>query len=131
MERITNLVSKDVYAVWFSASYCRWCTEFTVKLEEFARESKIPIILCGSDKTKDSYDSYSQKNNWTTPIPFDDNFRITLREIYNIQTIPALIFFNKQLVIEREGRHMVQQYNTQYVLDQLYQSTNYDSDEDF
>ena len=131
MDTIYSLANSNIYGIWFSSSYCSWCEKFTPKLKQFANKSGIPILLCGSDKTEDAYNEYYQKNNWAINIPFDNEYKSKLREIYDIKTIPALIFFNKELILEKNGRYLVQDNSTEFVLDKLNQEVNFDSDDEF
>lgn len=131
MNTISQLTNSELYAVWFSASYCSWCNKFAPRLKQFSEESNIPILLCGSDKTLDVYNDYAKKNDWTISIPFENEYRQSLREIYNIKTIPALIFFKQQMVLEKNGRELVRDYDTDYILRKFNEETNFDSDDDF
>jgi thioredoxin-related protein len=100
----------SVVGILFSASYCKWCTAFMSHLLSVSpglRQYNIDIVMAGSDKTREEYDQYANGMDWPS-IDFDDPLRSELREIYNIKTIPALVFIDASgAIIDATGRFLV------------------------
>ena len=96
--------------LYFSASYCKWYSTFTPQLESIYPQllkDDIEIILVGSDKTEDAYNEYSKSHPWSK-LEYENEIRKKLREIYEIKTIPALVFLDREgNVVNAEGRNLV------------------------
>lgn len=105
--------SAQVIGLYFSASYCKWCNEFSPKLESIYSDLKqqgVDIVLIGSDKTSDSYSAYASKQPWPV-MPFVEDARMRLREEYSIKTIPALVFVDRNgTLVNANARSMVATY---------------------
>lgn len=103
-------MSTQLVGLYFSASYCKWCDEFTPKLKSIYSELKasgIDIILVGSDKSPEAYESYASDHPWSV-IPYGDEDRAQLRAKFGVKTIPALIFCNDEGdIIDDQGRAIV------------------------
>lgn len=127
----------SIIGLYFSADYCRYCKEFTPVLVELYPQllvNNIDIVLVSSDKTIDKYDEYRSTQPWSA-LPFDTHeLRSSLRDRYDIKTIPALLFFDAKqgTLIAANGRDMVRDERSQ-VIKSLTGSImlQYDSDEDF
>ena len=102
--------NKSIVGLYFSASYCNYCTIFTPMLQAVyphLQSYDIEIVLVGSDKTDESYDEYSKHYDWPV-INYYDPVRSQLRELYGIKTIPALVFLDQDgNVINADGRYVV------------------------
>lgn len=102
--------NKSVVGLYFSASYCKYCTTFTPMLKQIyshLQSYDIEIVLVGSDKTNQAFDEYSKFHPWPV-IKYEDSIRVQLREIYEIKTIPALVFLDKEgNLINTDGRNIV------------------------
>lgn len=130
--------STKVVGLYFSASYCKYCTTFTPMLQSVYSkllESDVEIILVGSDKTEEAFDAYRVDHPWSH-IEYNDNIRSELRTMFGIKTIPALVFLDREgNLISDDGRNIVAQSNndTKVILHKLGQSDfEYNSDnEDF
>jgi thioredoxin-related protein len=112
IDRLRRYTPRDdgTVGILFSASYCKWCTAFMSHLLSVSpglRQYSIDIVMAGSDKTQKEYDQYANGLDWPS-IDFDDPLRSELREMYNIKTIPALVFIDASgTVIDATGRYLV------------------------
>ena len=106
--------SDKVIGLYFSASYCKYCTTFTPMLQSAyprLRELGIEIILVGSDKTEEAFEEYRKDHPWKH-IDYNDEIRPDLRTMYGIKTIPALVFLDKDgKLITDNGRNLVVESN--------------------
>ncbi len=100
----------EVIGVYFSADYCKWCKEFTPKLSEMypnLRLYNIDVVFVGSDKTENAFDTYRAQQPWPA-VGYNDSARWQLRNEFQIKTIPALVFLNRDgNVVLEEGRFIV------------------------
>ena len=110
MDALSYAPNSSIVGLLFSSSYCKYCTEFTPMLKKVysgLQSYGIEILLVGSDKTKEKFNEYKNNQPWTA-IPFDDPIRVELRTMYDIKTIPALVFLDsKGNVINLKGRFLV------------------------
>lgn len=125
--------SDKIVGLYFSAAYCPSCTIFTPKLQSIyplLREHDIEIIFVASDKTEEAFDAYHADHPWPA-IDYDDEIRSELRKLYDIKTIPALVFLDQEgNVVEASGRNLVaNSENPMSIINGLGLSTiDYDSD---
>lgn len=100
----------QIVGVYFSASYCKWCTTFTPKLATlfpYLRQYNVDVVLAGCDKTEEAYVKYHSYQPWSA-LPFGDEAGSKMRELYGIKTIPALVFLDQDgNVVARDGRDIV------------------------
>ncbi len=100
----------NVVGLLFSAQYCKWCKTFLPLLRNVyphLNGYNIDIVLIGSDKTKNAYNAYASEHPWPHML-FDDPTRSSLRDVFNVSTIPALVFIDKSgNILERNGRDLV------------------------
>ena len=122
-ERYTN---SNAIGLLFSASYCKWCRQFVPILEDIYPELQnvgIEILLVGADERKEMFEMY--RNQWPWPsTDFDDNQMASLRDSYDVDTIPALIFVDRNgNILDGDGRDTINQlirtYDPQEVAHQL------------
>lgn len=98
-------------ALYFSASYCGPCLQFTPKLitmyDKFLEKS-CDIVFISSDKDEDSYNDYFAKMPWKTTA-YDLQHSHDLRKKYNVLTIPTLIITDTltKTIINRNARNLV------------------------
>lgn len=102
--------SARIIGIYYSASYCKWCTSFSPQLRSvysYLNQYGIEIVMAGSDKTKEDYDDYAIEQCWPS-MDYEDALRPELRRIYSINTIPALVFVNADgSLIDSNGRQLV------------------------
>lgn len=112
----------DVVALYFSSSYCKWCSDFTPQLRSvypYFNQYNIEIVMVGSDKTAEAYEEYASRQIWPV-MDFDDSARLYLRDTYDIKTIPALVFVKANGdVLEAHGRSLVS-----HAIDTMYGPTD-------
>lgn len=112
VQQVVKLASakSKVVGIFFSANYCVWCKNFTPRLKEVYPHFdtyNIDIVMVGSDKTKDVYNTYAAGFPWPV-VSFDDPIRAKLRKHFDIKTIPALVFVDMEgNVINTDGRELV------------------------
>lgn len=119
-------VLTKITGLYFSASYCPPCKKFTPilaekydEINELTREG-LEIVLIPSDKTIEVYQDYFKDMPWLS-IPYEGTLKQSLREKYNVKTIPTLIFFDDHgNVIEREGRLLVQNNTASEIIKRLF-----------
>jgi thiol-disulfide isomerase/thioredoxin len=97
-----------VVGLLYSASYCKWCKDFMPLVKEIYPYLKdIEILFVGSDKTEETFIEYSKDHPWST-IPYNDPMRVKARSLYDVTTIPALVFVKPDgSMIEPNGRHIL------------------------
>lgn len=94
VERLTHN-DKDIVLLYFSASWCGPCRQFTPMLIDFygkhSTSKKFEVVFVSSDQDESSFDAYFKKMPWLA-IPFDnEEVRDSLSTKYKIRGIPALI----------------------------------------
>jgi nucleoredoxin len=108
------LKNKSIIGIYFSAHYCPPCRKFTPILSKVYNEinkinNNLEIIFVASDKTEEDFIEYYKNMPWLA-LPYDKRYlKVNLCEKYNIKTVPALIFLNKDgYIINKEGRYLIQ-----------------------
>lgn len=113
ISEISKYIPSDVEVIGllFSADYCPSCHKFLpqlVEVYEHLRDYKIEIVFVASDKTEEAFEKYLAHHRRWKHIDYNDSIRTQLREIYDIKTIPALLFFHRDgTLVERYGRDLV------------------------
>ncbi|XP_065873638.1 probable nucleoredoxin 1 [Euphorbia lathyris] len=98
--KVCNLVGKIV-GLYFSASWCRPCRNFTPSLIEVYEQLsskgddfQLELVFISSDRDEESFNSYFSKMPWLA-IPFsDDENRKRLKELFKVRGIPNLVFLD-------------------------------------
>ncbi|WCJ38450.1 DC1 domain-containing protein [Euphorbia peplus] len=99
--KVSNLVGKIV-GLYFSASWCRPCRNFTPSLTEVYEQLsskgdkfELEIVFISSDRDEESFNSYFTKMPWLA-IPFSDGkTRKRLKEeLFKVRGIPNLVFLD-------------------------------------
>ncbi|XP_064607217.1 nucleoredoxin-like protein 2 [Liolophura sinensis] len=108
-------LENKIVALFFSASWCPACQEFTPLLtqmydELIRRNAPFEIVAVPFDRTKESCDRFfvQESGDWLT-VQFDDSIIGTLKEKYCVNVIPKLIVLRPSgEVITPTGRKDVQ-----------------------
>lgn len=104
--------ASDIIGLYFSGEYCKYCKEFTpllIKNYPNILANRIDIVYVSSDKSKEQYDEYRATQPWQSIEYEEKDIRLKLREMFDIKTIPALLFFDvkQKLLIEPNGRNLI------------------------
>ena len=109
-----DLNNSNIIGFYFSGSYCPPCQIFTPILSEVYTELKnlnnsIEIVFISSDKDKESFDSYYSTMPWLA-LPYERrDLQLTLRDAFNVKTVPQLIFINNNLeILNMNGRQLIE-----------------------
>ncbi|PHJ15774.1 apicoplast-associated thioredoxin family protein atrx1 [Cystoisospora suis] len=115
---------KRVIGLYFSASWCPPCQNFTPKLvetlkllkerkrkegeegenEEGGEEEEVEVIFVSNDKDETQFNEYFKKMDGFYAIPYTDtNRRAILQEALNIRSLPTLIWIRETPGQEEEG----------------------------
>lgn len=111
LDKINTSVS-DIIGLYFSGEYCKYCKEFTpllIKNYSNILANRMDIVYISSDKSKEQYDEYRATQPWQSIEYEEKDIRLKLRTIFDIKTIPALLFFDvkQKLLIEPNGRNLI------------------------
>ncbi len=103
-----DVLKGKIVGIYFSASWCPPCRQFTPKLVEFRNKNKdkFEVVLVGSDETEKDHLAYlkDEKMQWYT-VNFDGKAGPALKKKYGIKGIPTLIILDqKGNTITAEGR---------------------------
>jgi nucleoredoxin len=105
-----DVLKGKTVAVYFSASWCPPCRQFTPQLVKFykrtAKKENIEIVLVSSDKTEKAMTGYVKKYKmpWLT-VPFGHPAAAALKKSLKVSGIPALIVFSPAgKIVSQNGR---------------------------
>lgn len=108
------LDDKKVIGLYFSGSYCPPCIKFTPILANIYNQLKelnkdIEIVFISSDKTIESFQHYYNHMPWLA-LPYEKrNVKTILCNLFDVQTIPHLVFLKKNGdIIDNKGRFFIQ-----------------------
>lgn len=113
----SDVLSKTLIGVYFSAHWCPPCRGFTPMLaecfEEWQKEGKsIQIIFITSDRNEEEFKGYFKEMPWLA-VPFND--QTTIKEFkthFSVKGIPTFVVLdNKGNVIDADGRTSVVKNN--------------------
>ena len=95
MRPTSEILSGKVCAIYFSASWCGPCRQFTPQLSMHYNQAKtasksFEVIFCSLDHNEADFDSYYAKMNWPA-IPYDSDLREGLAGRYQVNGIPRLL----------------------------------------
>lgn len=132
-----NITDAPIVGLYFSAQYCSYCKIFTPLLMSAYHQMQlngIEIIYIASDKTLAEFHAYTQDHPWLL-LPYEESKedRASLRAMYDIKTIPALLFFNrvtKELICS-DGRDRIRDNPNETIKWLSEQVISYDSDASF
>ncbi|GMP57976.1 hypothetical protein CsSME_00021830 [Camellia sinensis var. sinensis] len=99
---IESLIDKKV-GLYFSASWCGPCRQFTPTLVE--------IVFVSADEDEESFKAYFSKMPWLA-IPFSDSdTRDRLDELFKVMGIPHLVILDEGgMVATEEGVQIIREY---------------------
>ncbi|CAG9326433.1 unnamed protein product [Blepharisma stoltei] len=94
------LDSQPLILLYFSASWCPPCRQFTPTLIDFYNKVNTPkkqaeVVLIPADRTEEDFIDYYEKMPWLS-VPFANaSVKQLLGEKYKVQTIPTLVLTDK------------------------------------
>jgi thioredoxin-related protein len=138
MQQVFNRIDTRgtaIIGLYFSGEYCRFCKEFTpvlVDAYEEMRSNNIDIVYVSSDKSLEQYTRYRATQPWQALDYEDVELRMSLRDKFDIRTIPALLFFDTThgVLLQSDGRDQIESDRSR-AIQALKDSvlTGYDSDD--
>ena len=110
----SSLTNHAILGLYFSASWCPPCKQFTPVLKESydqlnqSRPGQFEVIFVSFDREKDAFDEYYSSMPWLA-VAFDNNqVRETLAKELKVSGIPFLVLFDKDgNIITTDGRRVV------------------------
>ncbi|KAI8021657.1 putative nucleoredoxin 1 [Camellia lanceoleosa] len=111
---IDSLIDKKV-GLYFSASWCGPCRQFTPTLVEVYNElspnGNFEIVFVSADEDEESFKAYFSKMPWLA-IPFSDSdTRDRLDELFKVMGIPHLVILDEGgMVATEEGVQIIREY---------------------
>ncbi|KAF2286668.1 hypothetical protein GH714_023413 [Hevea brasiliensis] len=115
--KIDSLKGKKL-ALYFSASWCGPCQQFTPTLveayNELAPKCDFEIVFISADEDDESFKNYFLKMPWLA-IPFSDSeIRDHLDELFKVQGIPHLVILDESGKVSCEsGVEIIQEYGVE------------------
>ncbi|XP_028801772.1 probable nucleoredoxin 1 [Neltuma alba] len=115
--KIESLSGKKV-GLYFSASWCGPCRQFTPTLVELYNEvytkGDFEMIFVSADEDEDAFKGYFSKMPWLA-IPFCDNdIRDRLDELFKVRGIPHLVILEESgRVATEDGAEVVREYGAE------------------
>ncbi len=94
-------LENKVFALYFSASWCRGCAAFSPTLVKMrnANSDRFEVVLVGFDNSADDMHDYMKRYAMLWPaVDWDSPVRLALKERFSVSLIPALI------VVAPDGR---------------------------
>lgn len=95
------LAEKKVVGLYFSASWCGPCRQFTPQLAEFYKKmnkkykGKFEIVWISGDRSEQEFASYYQKMPWlAVPSNVASQIYQKLSPLYNVRGIPHMVFLD-------------------------------------
>jgi thiol-disulfide isomerase/thioredoxin len=93
------LQQKKIVMLYFSASWCPPCKQFTPMLAKFYNEMKaakrsLEIVFVSADRDVGSFQEYLKHEHPWTAIPYDSPSRTQASGYFQVNGIPRLIVFN-------------------------------------
>lgn len=107
---------KKVVGLYFSASWCGPCRQFTPALTEFYKKMKkktkgnFEIVWISGDRSEQEFAGYYQKMPWlAVPIGAAPQIYQQLSPLYKVRGIPHMVFLDGEdaTVYTLDGRNMV------------------------
>jgi len=109
--------SANVVGLLFSSSSCRWNESFIPILEDLYSDLNdvgIDIVMVCGDECKSKYNLYKDQQSWPV-IAWDDEYRSSLIDMYDIQTFPTLVFTDKRgNILDPMGHRTIKQLVNSY-----------------
>ncbi|KNA23555.1 hypothetical protein SOVF_023640 [Spinacia oleracea] len=115
--KITDLSGKNV-GLYFSASWCPPCRNFTPTLIETYKElsgnGDFEIVFVSSDRDEESFQGYFSKMPWLAVPISDKDTKESLGDKFSVMGIPHLVILDKDGKIStNEGVGLVTEYGAQ------------------
>lgn len=95
------VLENKVFALYFSASWCRGCAAFSPTLVKMrnANSDRFEVVLVGFDNSADDMYNYMKRYAMLWPaVDWESPVRLALKERFSVSEIPALI------VVAPDGR---------------------------
>ncbi|XP_030545103.1 probable nucleoredoxin 1 [Rhodamnia argentea] len=114
---VASLKGKTI-GLYFSASWCGPCHQFTPTLAEVYNEvsprGDLEIIFISADEDEESFSEYFSKMPWLA-VPFpDSDKRDSLDELFEVRGIPHLVFLDGTgRVLTDSGVEIVREYGVE------------------
>lgn len=105
-------LESNLVLLYFSASWCPPCRQFTPLLVDFynkvnAQHKAAEIILVSADRTQEDFQKYFEKMPWLA-VPFEEEtIRASLAQKCQVTTIPNLSLMDSQGNPVKEVRYDV------------------------
>ncbi|KAG5522186.1 hypothetical protein RHGRI_034389 [Rhododendron griersonianum] len=112
--KVDNLKGKKV-GLYFSASWCGPCQQFTPNLvevyNELSAKGDFEIVFVSADQDEEAFKGYFSKMPWLA-IPFSDsNMRDQLDELFKVMGIPYLVILDENgKVTTEDGVEFIRDY---------------------
>ncbi|KAF7124237.1 hypothetical protein RHSIM_Rhsim12G0116900 [Rhododendron simsii] len=112
--KVDNLKGKKV-GLYFSASWCGPCQQFTPNLvevyNELSAKGDFEIVFVSADQDEEAFKGYFTKMPWLA-IPFSDsNTRDQLDEVFKVMGIPYLVILDENgKVMTEDGVEFIRDY---------------------
>ncbi|XP_013780806.1 nucleoredoxin-like protein 2 [Limulus polyphemus] len=110
------LEDKEVVGFFFGNRSCPWCLGFTSYLDDIylklqKQGASFEVILISSDDKEEAMFGYMDQMEIGWPaVPFNSDVRQKLIQLYDVQSIPALIIVKKDgSVVTKEGVEELQE----------------------
>lgn len=103
-----DVLKDKIVGIYFSASWCPPCKQFTPKLVAFRNKNKdkFEVVLIGNDRTEKDHLAYlkDEKMQWYT-VEFNGKASEALSKKYEVRGIPTLVILDqKGNIITKNGR---------------------------
>eukprot|EP00485_Elphidium_margaritaceum_P010626 CAMPEP_0202694246 /NCGR_PEP_ID=MMETSP1385-20130828/8151_1 /ASSEMBLY_ACC=CAM_ASM_000861 /TAXON_ID=933848 /ORGANISM="Elphidium margaritaceum" /LENGTH=297 /DNA_ID=CAMNT_0049350059 /DNA_START=33 /DNA_END=926 /DNA_ORIENTATION=- len=126
----TGIASQQVIALYFSASWCPPCRQFTPYLaqlySQWKKENhKVEIVFISGDKNEQEFSTYfSQHHGKWLAVPFGAPQIAAINQRFQVRGIPTLIFLDAfGNVLDANGRNSVQSQGANAIHDILQKAT--------
>lgn len=109
--------NKKIIGLYFSASWCPPCRNFTPILSTFYEDmidyyDDIEIIYVSSDKTQNEFNEYWENMTFPALSYCDREKKEELTKLYEVKQIPALVFINDNgELITKDGKNIITNSN--------------------
>lgn len=114
---VEKLANKNVVAIYFSASWCGPCKQFTPQLAQFyaamnKKGKKFEVVWVSGDRSSEEFAAYYAKMPWpAVPLPVAQKVHAKLGPKYQLKGIPHLVILDGEdaSVYTLDGRSRVSQ----------------------
>jgi thiol-disulfide isomerase/thioredoxin len=99
-----TLLAGKIFGIYFSASWCGPCRNFTPKLAKFYEDiiqssslyqHKVEMIFCSADNSVEDFQEYYSHMPFAA-IPYEDELREPLMSMFQVSGIPRLVIVGTQ-----------------------------------